>query len=137
EEIKWRVDGKIAQIKRGTGSNKQNLAFNYDVGGNRIAKHLYLYDTNNEYMWEKSTYYVRDAQGNPMAIYNLTADNTNGLSYKVAERTVYGSSKVGINTTPVELVAVLPENNSYTHLVGNKQYQLSNPVNGNVHVVIS
>ncbi len=136
EEIKWRVDGKIAEIKRGSGSNKQNLVFNYDVGGNRIAKHLYLYDANDEYTWEKSTYYVRDGQGNPMAIYNLTADNTNGLSYKVAERTVYGSSRVGINTTPVELVAVLPENNSYNHLVGNKQYQLVDHL-GNVKVTVS
>jgi len=135
EEIKWRVDGKIAEIKRGSGSNKQNLVFNYDVGGNRIAKHLYLYDANDEYTWEKSTYYVRDAQGNPMAIYNLTADNTNGLSYKVAERTVYGSSRVGINTTPVELVAVLPENNSYTHLVGDKQYQLENHLGNIISVV--
>ena len=31
EEIKWRVDGKIAEIKRGSGSNKQNLVFNYDI----------------------------------------------------------------------------------------------------------
>lgn len=136
EEIKWRVDGKIAEIKRGTGSNKQNLVFNYDVGGNRIAKHLYLYDTNNEYMWEKSTYYVRDAQGNPMAVYNLTASGSSGLSYKVAERNIYGSSRIGVNTTPVELIASVPTSNPYPHQLGDKQFELSNHL-GNILATVS
>ncbi|HRP60922.1 MAG TPA: hypothetical protein PK833_11670, partial [Vicingus sp.] len=137
EEIKWRVDGKIAEIKRGSGSNKQNLVFNYDASGNRIAKHLYLYDTNNEYMWEKSTYYVRDAQGNPMAVYNLTASGSSGLSYKVAERNIYGSNRLGNNNGRVEMIAAPPiDTSKYMHYVGNRQYELSNHL-GNVMSVIS
>ena len=136
EEIKWRVDGKIAEIKRGSGSNKQNLVFNYDTQGNRIAKHLYLYGSSNEYLWEKSTYYVRDAQGNPMAVYDLIASGSSGLSYKVAERDIYGSSRIGLNTTPVEMIGATPPTDIYAHILGDKNYQLENHL-GNILAVVT
>jgi len=41
--------------------------------GNRIAKHTF--EINNTTL-VKSTYYVRDAQGNVMSVYEHTVDNT-------------------------------------------------------------
>jgi hypothetical protein len=60
EEIIWRVDGKIKEIRRTESSTKKNLKFDYDPMGNRVAKHIY--NSNDE--WLNSTYYMRDAQGN-------------------------------------------------------------------------
>ncbi len=63
QSITWNVHNKIKKITRYSGSNKQNLIFDYDVNDNRIAKHVYT----SSNVWQKSTYYIRDAQGNVMA----------------------------------------------------------------------
>lgn len=47
-------------------------------------------------------YYLRDAQGNVMAMYKYT--NPGSASLKVTERPVYGSSRLGSYTRPLELV---------------------------------
>ncbi len=73
EEIVWRVDSKIAEVRRTNGSTKKNLRFDYDATGNRIAKHIYA--DNAFTQWENSTYYVRDASGNVMATYERAAFN--------------------------------------------------------------
>ncbi len=88
--------------------------------------------------WEKSTYYVRDAQGNVMAIYEYTIDDvTQDNHYTLTERNIYGSSRLGNNNAPVEMIAITPPNTSqYSHYIGYRQYELSNHL-GNVHVVIS
>ena len=36
----WRPDGKLEKIVRSSSSGKLNLKFDYDVSGNRIAKHV-------------------------------------------------------------------------------------------------
>lgn len=69
-EIKWTVYGKIKEVTRTLGSSKKNLKFDYDASGNRIAKHVY--DSGNN--WEKTEYYIRDAQGNVMSIYKNELD---------------------------------------------------------------
>ncbi len=46
EEIVWRVDSKIAEVRRTNNSPKKNLRFDYDAMGNRIAKHIY---TDNQF----------------------------------------------------------------------------------------
>jgi hypothetical protein len=107
EEIKWRVDGKISEIIRPTASTKKSLKFDYDAFGNRTAKHVYHANGN----WDNSTYYVRDAQGNVMAVYQYKPEETVVLgdtvmvdSYRLTERHIYGSSRVGMDTTPVEMI---------------------------------
>jgi RHS repeat-associated protein len=136
EEIKWRVDGKIQEIKRVNGSDKQNIKFDYDPQGNRIAKHLYLYSNSNEYLWEESTYYTRDAQGNVMAVYKNTTNNSTGTSYLLTERNIYGSSRVGLNTEPVEMFAAITPSTYIPHTIGAKQYELTNHL-GNVLAVVT
>ncbi len=122
----WNVYGKVQSVTRYSGSTKQNLVFNYNAQGKRIAKHLYLFDANDENVWENSTYYVHDAQGNVMAVYNLTASGSSGLSYKVTERNIYGSSSIGANKTAVELIAATTPTDEFTHTIGDRHFNLTN-----------
>src|SRR5690606_25025534 len=68
ETIEWNVYGKVRRIIRSsTASDKPDLEFRYDAGGQRVAK--IVKDGANEVDW-KYQYYVRDAQGNVMATYD-------------------------------------------------------------------
>lgn len=129
-EMVYNVTGKVKEVHRTVGSNKENLKFDYDANGNRIAKHVYTSDD----VWMKSDYYVNDAQGNNMAIYTLTGSSGAGLSYQLAERNVYGSSRVGTNKTPVEMIGVIPQTD-YTHTLGDRNYFLSNHINNTLVTV--
>ena len=122
--IQWRADGKIAHINRIAGYGKKNLGFDYDPMGNRIAKHQY----NDAGVWEKSTYYTRDASGNVMA----------GDAYSLIERDIYGSSRLGMDITPIDMIATdgNPLSLQVKHILGLKQYEMSNHL-GNVQAVVS
>ncbi|WP_203258194.1 RHS repeat-associated core domain-containing protein [Hyunsoonleella ulvae] len=62
--INWRVDGKVESITKDDGTI---TSFEYDGLGNRISKtHIPLGNTSDA----THTYYIRDAQGNVMAVYN-------------------------------------------------------------------
>jgi RHS repeat-associated protein len=134
--IEWRVDGKVKRINRIANSAKQNLSFDYDAMGHRIAKHVYT----SANVLEKSTYYVLDAQGNTMATYERAVDeNTLQISYAQTEKFIYGSSRLGVQNCNIALLG--SQNNSYTqttvaHRIGKKGYELSNHL-GNVLSVIS
>lgn len=126
ESITWNVYGKKTAVKRTAASGKNNVTFNYDTQNNRIAKHVYTSDD----VWINSEYYVRDAQGNLMATYRLEASSSSGLSYELTERHIYGSSSIGILTTPVELIGTIP-GQGYTHTLGDRRFNGSNHL-GNV-----
>jgi len=138
--IKWTVYGKIKEILRPLNSGKKNLRFDYDALGNRIAKHIYT--SNN--IWESSTYYVRDAQGNVMETYKSemiclascqTQNAIYGLSYKGVERNVYGSSRLGIDEHGVEMLGGVYNNQKYERIVGNKQFEMANHLGNNLTVI--
>jgi hypothetical protein len=81
----------------------------------------------------KSTYYVRDAQGNVMGNYYYTYPGT--ASYKLIERNIYGSSRLGSENTQVNMLAsVLPS--PFPRTLGNKYFESSNHL-GNVLVVFT
>jgi RHS repeat-associated protein len=133
--IEWTVYGKIKRITRSTGSTKDNLNFDYDASGNRIAKHVY--DSSNQ--WKKSTYYIRDAQGNVMSTYEHTTDNVaQTVSFKLQEQHLYGSSRIGMNLPDYEMVAAVvnADGTPMAHVLGKKQYEMSNHL-GNVLTVVS
>jgi RHS repeat-associated protein len=103
--------------------------------GNRIAKHVYLDNTFAELSLEKSTYYVRDASGNTMAVYEKTYDLVEEqTSYLLTERHICGSSRLGMDTEHIEMIGEQPD--TLHRRLGQKQYELSNHL-GNVLSVIS
>ncbi len=84
----------------------------------------------------KTTYYIRDAQGNPMATYSRSSQNQEA-SYKLIERPIYGSSRVGIDNYSLEFIGYSTSTSRiYNHVLGLKQYELSNHL-GNVLTTIS
>jgi len=106
------------------------------AGGNRIAKHVY----SATGVFEKSTYYVRDASGNVMATYEIgSEEGEQSEAYRLIERPIYGSSRVGLDVTevewivatdgmgqPIDEVAPPVTANNYTRELGHKQYEMSN-----------
>src|SRR5690606_13050535 len=121
--------GKIKSIMRPIGNAKDNLVFDYDASGNRIAKHVY--SSSNQ--WQKSTYYLRDAQGNVLTVYEKANDpNSQTLSYRQTEAHVYGSSRLGMLLPDFEMIGAAPSPGDTTkYYLGNKRYELSNHL-GNV-----
>ncbi len=107
--IDWSVYGKIDTIRKNAG----NIGYSYDPAGHRISK------TANGL----TTYYVRDAQGNTLALY----DNAN-KSVNWREQHMYGSRRLGIWTPNVNLnlphaaEAALAVWDS----IGRKYYELTN-----------
>ncbi|MET6997054.1 RHS repeat-associated core domain-containing protein [Chitinophaga defluvii] len=82
--IEWTVYGKIQRIKK---SNNHVLKYLYDAAGNRV------YKEESSGTGINKTWYVRDAQGNTLAVYgNRNGDNN--IYWK--EQHLYGSSRLGM-----------------------------------------
>jgi RHS repeat-associated protein len=128
--IEWMVTGKIKSITRVNGSTKKNLKFDYDAMGNRIAKHVYT----SAGVYEKSTCYVRDAQGNVMSVYEQKTISTQ-LHFTQIEKHIYGSSRLGMDTRTIEMLAP-PTTDTIQHVLGKRVYENSNHL-GNVLAVVA
>jgi RHS repeat-associated protein len=103
--------------------------------GNRIAKHIY----SDGGVYEKSTYYVRDASGNVMANYEFVlGESLAGSSLKITERPMYGSSRLGMDVTTFEFIGAVAFEvaDTTSRRLGHKQYEISNHL-GNVLSVVS
>jgi RHS repeat-associated protein len=121
DTIKWTVYGKIKEIKRTSGSTKKNLKFDYDPSGNRVAKHV-LSSSGN---WEKSTYYVRDAQGHIMSTYDEGVVDSS-FSFKLKEQHLYGSSRIGMNLPEKEMIGADTTQELVCDTLGKKIFELGN-----------
>lgn len=105
-DIAWTVYGKVDSVTRISTSTKPDLRFAYDASGNRIMK-VVMPRTGTGRLGQESwtyTYYVRDAQGNVMATYKKSYAVSTGLKnehLELKERNIYGSSRLGLNTTEV------------------------------------
>ncbi len=127
--IDWNVANKIVRISRVEDSKLLDMQFEYDGLGNRVTKQTYpAYGTSDDIDY---TWYVRDAQGNIMAVYRWSGRETPMLS----ESNIYGSSRLGY----AEFVPTkegTSEQTDYYHITGNRKYELTNHL-GNVMTVIS
>jgi|GEM_PF-1521598 len=159
-KIEWNNQGKVTKIIQ--NDLNPNTEFKYGPMGNRIVKIVKPKDASGvilpENKWIK-TYYVRDAQGNVMAVYNIDEMESfathERAHFTLKEHHLYGSSRLGVENKNTDLAIVNMEwnggmlksidttlslftkNQSYfTQTIGDKNYELSNHL-GNVLVVVS
>ncbi|MEM9337181.1 MAG: DUF6443 domain-containing protein [Bacteroidota bacterium] len=133
-DIEWRVDGKVKEIRKNVDGEATTIRFTYDGLGNRTAKTVLPAN--------KTTLYVRDAQGNTMAVYDKYEDTPipgeedpkNGVFLK--EHHVYGSARLGLEEKEVQITEEAATDSLYTNAVGDKRYELSNHL-GNVLSVVT
>jgi len=115
DTINWTTYGKIKNIVKGSTT----ISYTYSPSGQRVSK------TASGLI----TYYVRDAQGNTLAVYDNAGSNVNWK-----EQHLYGSSRLGIWTPNVNLaganVAMVYDT------VGRKFFELNNHL-GNVLATIT
>ncbi|MNK23706.1 Ribonuclease YqcG [compost metagenome] len=90
----WRTDGKVSRITKSGATT----TFTYDGLGNRISKKFVSAEGVST-----TTYYLRDAQGNPMATYEMRGEPAANAKYYLIERSIYGTSRIGLEHTDVEL----------------------------------
>jgi RHS repeat-associated protein len=119
--IQWNVYGKIKTITKADGSS---LEYRYDISGNRIYK-AYTHAGVTDKTW-----YVRDAQGNTLAVYG---NKDGGSTLYWQEQQLYGNDRLGIWEPNI---AVNTDANTAWDNVGLKRYELSNHL-GNVLATIS
>jgi RHS repeat-associated protein len=126
DEIRWNMQNKISRI---TKSGGPGIFYEYDALGNRIMK-LVRY---NNIMGDNRTYYVRDAQGNILAVYSLKPTDGPPI-FKWEEAHIYGSSRLGMYTPDKKMGD--PGLVKETDTRGYKQYELTNHL-GNVLATIT
>ncbi|WP_343670450.1 RHS repeat-associated core domain-containing protein [Chitinophaga sp.] len=116
--IEWTAYGKIKSITN--TKNNTYLEYRYDVAGNRVYK-AYTHDGITDKSW-----YVRDAQGNVLAVYG-NQDGDGNIYWK--EQNLYGSDRLGVWNPDMAVT----DNNaaSLWDMAGKKRYELSNHL-GNV-----
>jgi RHS repeat-associated protein len=130
-EIEWTPYGKVSSVER-TNEN-QKIIFGYDPAQNRVMKATIDQTTSDTIF----TYYMRDAQGNVMGIYQRQEDT---ITWQ--EQHLYGSSRLGIIAPQVSwYVGDSHVDSAYyvTHPIlseGCKQYELTDHL-GNVRSVLS
>lgn len=88
--ITWTLTGKIKAITFSAASGKDNLEFYYDPAGNRTMKVAKPQGVTDPALF-KYTVYARDAQGNIMSTYKITA----GDNYRQESAVIYGSARLG------------------------------------------
>ncbi|MFT3945715.1 MAG: RHS repeat-associated core domain-containing protein [Agriterribacter sp.] len=146
DSITWNVYGKIQHLSKQviTGvAHAKEIHYYYDPSGSRVGKAAIFNPASyNSYSW-----YVKDAQGNVLAVYETTGSNISTSSLKLTEHHIYGSSRLGIISRSQDVdgarnnVSETEESNLdkgylYTFTKGSKFFELSNHL-GNVLVTIS
>jgi RHS repeat-associated protein len=94
-KIEWRVDGKVKNVTKNNSGTETYISFEYDGLGNRIIKRV----SDNVGRGSKMTYYARDAQGNVLAVYELSQNQgREGIvsNLRLKEHHIFGSSRLGL-----------------------------------------
>jgi len=137
DTIRWTVYGKINRIVKKEGNI---IDYGYDPAGNRTWKHLTY--PEEEGAEPQQTFYIRDAQGNVLAVYELPSvkKETEPAELLWKEQHLYGSARLGMwnpDTTIPASPPVVGASPVYDSLMlGSRSYELTNHL-GNVLSVIS
>jgi len=133
KSIEWTVTGKVKKIIKVKNEVTEEISFTYDPLGNRLSKSV------KNKKGTTTTYYIRDAQGNPLAVYQCTKENNEIASFYLQENDIYGSKRLGIHhydSKTGNMLVSRPATDVYANTIGDKQYELSNHL-GNVLSVIT
>ena len=96
-QISWTAYGKVSEVIRSSGSTMPNLSFHYDASGNRVLKIVKPYNYLSDSSQWKYEYYVRDASGNILAVYEKSYDAQQARQKLVlTEQPFYGSARLGV-----------------------------------------
>jgi RHS repeat-associated protein len=87
--ISWTVYGKISQIIKSEGTN---ISYTYDASGNRISKTVIKSASTDTAI----TWYVRDAQGDVMSVYESGKSSVNNGHLTQTELHLFGVSRLGL-----------------------------------------
>jgi RHS repeat-associated protein len=163
QRINWTVYGKIGHIYKDTRQRSEfmvigtetDITYKYDAAGNRISKLVAKTNSTGGTPPETfvtNTFYVRDAQGNVMGVYQGIPSGGNqigGIAW--IEQHLYGSSRLGMVSPNLQIGGLVeeggtppPTNDLYNPtgdpvtngVTGKRAYELSNHL-GNVLVVIN
>jgi len=119
--VDWTVYGKIQAIHKydkSTRAHLSDITYAYNTAGQRVSKTA----------GNTTTYYVRDAQGNTMGVYEVTGST---ITWK--EQDLYGSSRLGQWQPNLDLA----NNNADAQWQnwGLKQYELNNHLGNNMATI--
>ena len=119
--VTWSPYGKVLDATR-TGIK---TLYSYDAMQNRVVKtFIQATDTTR-------SFYIRDAQGNTMAVYTRRLD-----TIKWTEQHLYGSSRLGIWEPNQRLTPSVDTTKKWQIREGQKRYELTNHL-GNVLVTVN
>ncbi len=164
DNITWTTSGKIKLIEP-SNSSIPKIEFFYDANDQRIKKVVdhsgYGVPSNPDDII--TTYYIRDAGGNILSIYERTNNHVGPgpddfqASFKLVSRNIYGSDRIGSfdfkhefppenfvngstvpqldrSTDPISMPTILAAN--YMRFAGFKKYELTDHLS-NVRLVVS
>ncbi|MGZ3890502.1 MAG: RHS repeat domain-containing protein, partial [Mucilaginibacter sp.] len=133
QNIGWSVYGKMKTLTRISTSTRPELTFKYDASGNRVSKRVHI--PGNPSTSDVIYYYLRDAQGNVMAVYQQHQLRSS-QRLDLQEQHVYGSSRLGLLNNLINMnFATLP-GAATSRVMGIKSYELTNHL-GNVMSVFT
>src|ERR1043165_2656899 len=119
------------ELVRYSFKTKQKQTFNVNAACPERSRRV----LSSAGVWQNSTYYLRDAQGNVMSTYKQESVGM-AMSYKLQEQHLYGSSRLGMRTPEEEMIGADTVHEFAIDTLGKKQYELSNHL-GNVLTTVS
>jgi RHS repeat-associated protein len=87
--VDYDVTGKVTDVYQDAAKTKKTTHYTYDDRGFRLSKETY----DDSGTWQFTTWYICDASGNVMSIYEQQANDTN---LTLTETPIYGSGKLGL-----------------------------------------
>ncbi|MEO1653749.1 MAG: hypothetical protein AAFU64_09400, partial [Bacteroidota bacterium] len=129
-DIDWNVYGKVNQVNPLDSAQKPQITYLYDAAGNRVRKEVIRPDGAR-----KTTHYIRDAQGNVLAIYEREGAQ-DGSDLLPSEIPLYGSDRLGMyRPQALENQIISPDSGLVNRRIAQKDYELKDHLD-NMRVVL-